>query len=163
MFNPAPQLRHLTRRIRWTLARWGRASVPALTRFRARAVIGIPGFLRWMRSILILMLWISFEAYIWGWEIIKRRAGKSLGQQANGWQRLVYCLALSLTGGQFVLLLLTRAHLSIWTMLLCAAHGLAVHIFWHRGVRWCKQQLGVRPTRGFDPQNPFAGLDLGID
>ncbi len=100
---------------------------------------------------------------MWGWEIIKRRASKSLGQQADGWQRLAYCLTLSLTGGQLVLVLLTRAHVSIWTIVFCAMHGLVVHIFWTRGVRWCKQQLGVRPMRRFDPQNPFAGLDLGSD
>jgi hypothetical protein len=75
-------------------------------------------------------------------------------------QRLAYCLGLSLTGVQFVLVPLTRTPVSGWSMLFCAAHGLAVHVFWTRGVRWCKLRLGVRPPRSYDPARPFAGLEL---
>ncbi len=74
---------------------------------------------------------------------------------------MIYCLLLSLVGGELLLALIGHFQLSGWTLLFCTGHGLAVAIFWKRGVRWCEQRLRVRPARSFDPAQPYAGLDLG--
>jgi hypothetical protein len=149
------------RRTRRTLARAVRASVPILLRCRAVALNRTLRFCRWLRAVLILYLWISFEGEMHGWALFQREAAKRLAWQTRGWHRFVYCLMLSLAGGQVSLALGMHSGPNMGTFLLCAAHGAAVHIFWQRGVRWCKQILGVRPSRSSDPTKPYAGLDLG--
>lgn len=126
-----------------------------------RVLKALPGFFRWWRSVLLLVLWISIEACIWGWERVERQARQRFGVQVHSLHRLIYCLVVSLTAGQAVLLFVTRARPNLWIALLCLAYGLAVQHFWRRSIRWCKQMLGVRPPRTFDPQDPYGGLDWG--
>jgi hypothetical protein len=151
-------LQLLVLRVRLRQAR--RAAVRRLVHLLRTAWRGLPGLLRWIRSVLLVPLWLSFELYIRTWERLERRMRGRSTLQVRSWHRALFCLAVSLTAWQAGMLLVSGASLSEWTMIFSAAHGVAVCIWWKRGVRWFRAVLGVRPVRSASA-NPWAGLDLG--
>ncbi len=150
-------LRRLQRRIHRAL----QEQMFRLGRLQVRARRNWPGFVLWLRSLLIFPLWLSFEAYIAGWTFLERHLDSRASRESLFLQRLAFCLLASLTAGQFVLLMWAQVQPSLWTVALSASHGLAVHFFWERGRKWCLRQAGFWPPRAIDPQNPYAGLDFG--
>jgi hypothetical protein len=155
------QLWHRARRFHRTLVRHARASVRAFIRLAAQFVAGLPACLRWLRSAALFPLWLSFEAYVAGWEWLEREGKRRWNLEVRDRHYLLYCLALSLTVTQTFCLRWVHAGPSSASVLLSIAHGLATYLFWKRGRRWCRQLIGVRPRRYYDLANPHAGLDFG--
>lgn len=114
----------------------------------------LPGRLRYLRSLLLSPLAISFEVDLISWEHLEKRFEKQYHYRLRNYHRALFCLALSLTLWQAVLLIITGWSLSGWTIVLSLAHALLVQIFWKRGARYFRRLLGVRPLRS-------GGLDLG--
>lgn len=115
---------------------------------------GLPGLFRWLRSLFLSPLAISFEVNLLAWERLEKRIEKRYHYHLHGWHRTLFCAALSLTLWQAVLLIITGGSLSGWTFVFSIAHGLAIQIFWKRGARYFRHLLAVRPLRN-------GGLDLG--
>lgn len=145
----------------WCLATIWSATVSVhLARFANTLRKHTNGILRWLRTLGIFLLWLSLEVPIRAWELFQRVRPMPAGS-TNASQRAFFCMAFSLTVIQIAVLLLVGMHLSFWLCVLCALHGLVVHLVWDKGTRWCKRQMGLRPVHSFDPKNPYAGLDLG--
>ena len=117
------------------------------------------GLYRWVRVLLIGVLWLSFEGCIRAWKLLQPMF-EALGQPVTNVKRSFFCALVSIVAGHLLLLLFTSARISFASLALWGLYGLMIHGYWERGARWCRIQLGIYPTR-FDPQNPFGNLDLG--
>lgn len=153
------------------MTRWGKnlrclatiwsATMPIhLARFANMLAKHASSAIRWLRTLLIFLVWLSLEAPIRTWGLFQRVRPMPIGS-INGSHRAFFCMAFSLTVVQTAVLVLTGLHLNFWLCILCALQGLVVHLVWDKGTRWCRRQMGLRPRRSFDPNNPYAGLDLG--
>ncbi len=149
------------RHVRSRAWRWRQASAPTWRQLARATGEKMLAFVRWLWTILLAPVYISFEVYMATWAFWVRRTNINAGLQSDGWQRGLFCLVLSLTLGQGILLTLTRMPCSTWSFLVCGMHGVAVHVLWKRGQRWCRQQLGIRPTRSANPNKPWDALDFG--
>lgn len=116
--------------------------------------------LRWLRSVFLFPLWISFEIPIALWDELEYRASRTWGMHLLSWHRFLFCLVVSLTVVQFGCLRLSGAHLGPFTVLLSGAHGLALQFLWRKGARWCEQILGVRPIIYADDQEAYDHLEF---
>lgn len=145
---------------RWHLALWIQIDQIAVMGLRLRIKRSVRPCLVWLRSVLLFPLWVSFEIPIALWSELRHRASHRLGIRLHSWQRLLFCLALSLIGVQFVFLLVIGAHLSLWTILLCAGHGLAVQFLWKKGTRWFHQILSVRPVLYADAWEAWEQMEF---
>lgn len=125
------------------------------------AAIGprLVGAFRWLGSVLLAPLWTSFEAYVMLWESLERRTNGK--HHLRTWQRGLFCLALSLLLGLGVFPLAMGWSASPLMLGLSVLHGVLVFVAWKRGARWLRKILGVRPVRPLNPNNVYAGLDLG--
>lgn len=117
------------------------------------------GASRWLGSVLLAPLWISFEVYVMLWESIGRRMNGK--RRLRTWQRGLFCLALSLLLGLGVFTLTVGWSASPLTLGLSVLHGVMVFVVWKRGARWLRKILRVRPVRPVSPKDAYAGLDLG--
>ena len=146
----ARMAKRMMRRAQQTMSR----NVPTLRDLRNHLPMRFRSLRRWARTVLIGPLWISFEAYAAIWNCIQPRS-LTLRKHRAG-----LCVVLSLTFGHLLLWSIGMRP-SIWTVCLCAVHGVVVHWRWQGGLRWCRWQLRIRPSRFVDLERPFAGLDLG--
>ncbi len=157
LVNPSPDITRIQQR----LSSWIAKRVPLLKRRAQKILPPVSAFLRWQRAVLLGPVWLSFEGYLSFWQALMRFVDPNGDPSRPGRTRAIYCLVLSLTVWQFAFLSLTQLRTSIVSIVISALHGLIVQIFWERGRRWCRRQLGLRPMRSVDPSRPFDGLDLG--
>lgn len=149
---------HRQRSQRWVTAgaRW---LLLFFRQFAASLMNHFYRFFLWLRTVLLFLLWVSFEAEIRAWDWLKGAMSRNPQHNSGDWHRLVFCAAVSLTAVQLVFLF-AGMYLSVWAYALCAGHGIAVHLFWEKGRRWSKRRAGLRPSRFIDPENKYGGLDL---
>lgn len=114
--------------------------------------------LRWTGQLLLSPLWVFFVLSIGLWERLARRM--SGRYHLRTWQRGLYCLGLSLGSG-LALTLLNGWGVNQIILLLTCAPGVLLFITWKRGARWLGKLLGACPVRSMNPEDAYAGLDLG--
>ena len=151
---------HMRRRLAQDAACWRRHCNPWLIKLRKRVTVAGSGAFRWISTILIGLLWVSFEGYTRAWKFLQPILEDISGRQLKNGHRALFCVIVSLIVGNSLLLRFTPNPLTFWSFLFWVIHGLAIHAYWDQGARWCRRRLGLRSTR-YDPERPFDGLDLG--
>ncbi len=117
---------------------------------------------RWAaEALLVLPLWFFFEAYRKVWSLYESVLQYRLSLLPIQLQRFLFCWVLSCVIGHVLILSLTPLPFGLWTIGLCSVHAYIMHAGWNGGPRWCRQKLGVRPSRIVDREEPYGGLDLG--
>lgn len=149
-----------SRRTRRNVRVWLNHAVFHLESYRAVIRRYLFRIFHWAHKLAVFLLWMSLEAPIRSWQL-GRPVRRTPIEEGKGLRRALFCVGFSLTLVQLALLFLPGLQTSVSLWLLCAMHGLSVHLIWEKGTRWCRRQLGLRPSRSYDPKNPYAGLDLG--
>jgi hypothetical protein len=133
--------------------------VPEVSRFSKELIETVLALFQWVQLVLFALLWLSFEGYTRAWAFIQTRAEPVLRYKLSTGHRALFCLIVSLVVGHGLMLTLSTFPLSFWSFGFWTAHGLFIHLRWHRGVRWCRHVLGIWPTQ-YDPERPYDALYL---
>ena len=115
----------------------------------------------WIRLGVIAFMWISFEGYLRTWKFLQVFWEDLTGMRSTKAHRAIFCLSVSILVGHLVMLTLTPFRVSPWSLIFWTAHGMVVHTYWARGLRWCCDQMGMRRSGHYSAEEAFDGLDLG--
>ena len=133
---------------------------PFLMELFAKGHLGAARLLTAIQLLPIVASWLSFELYHFGWSVVHPQLERVLNRKLSNGGRLIFCLVCSIFAAHVLAFAFLHVGSSFWVVLAGLMHGIATNWFWDQGYRWGRQQVGWRPSRYYDPSQPYSGLDL---